>query len=140
MVVLNAGQGIGPELVLFSRLAWNDGRTEPWIQTEMGCALSASLSLGGGHCGRPADTVGLDGNIGGRSGPHQRFMRAGGTGFILCDGRLNYRPERMTELYDDARVAPGTNPAGNVPLVNNAAQNADRGPIRVLSLRLGTSF
>ena len=140
MAVLNAEQEIADDLGLFSRLSWNDGRSQQWMYTEMDWAFSAGMALGGGRWGRPGDTVGLAGNIGGLSGPHRRFLRAGGVGFILGDGRLNYRPERVLELYYDAGLAPGTNAAVNIQLINNPAHNADRGPIVVLSLRLRTAF
>ncbi len=140
MAVLNAEQEIAEELGLFARLSWNDGRNQQWMYTEMDWALSAGMSLAGGRWDRPGDTVGLAANIGGLSRDHRRFLAAGGTGFILGDGRLNYRPERVVELYYDARVAPGTNLAANIQIVNNPAHNQDRGPIVLLGLRLRTAF
>ncbi len=140
MLVLNGEQEIADELGLFSRLSWNDGRNQQWMYTEMDWAISAGLSLGGGRWGRPADTVGLAGNIGGLSSQHRRFLAAGGTGFILGDGRLSYRPEQVVEVYYDARLAPGINMAGNIQLVNHPGHNADRGPIAVFSLRMRVVF
>jgi high affinity Mn2+ porin len=84
--------------------------------------------------------VGLAGNIGGLSDPHRRFLAAGGIGFITGDGRLNYRPEWVTELYYDARLAPGVNAALNYQLVVNPAYNADRGPVHVFALRARVAF
>ncbi len=63
-----------------------------------------------------------------------------GIGFIVGDGRLNYAPEWVTELYYDARLAPGLNAALNYQLVVNPAYNADRGPVNVFALRLRTAF
>ena len=60
--------------------------------------------------------------------------------FITGDGRLNYAPEWVTELYYDARVAPGVNLALNYQLVVNPAYNADRGPVNVFGFRLRTAF
>ena len=78
------------------------------MYTEMDWAVSAGLSLGGARWGRPEDTVGLAGNVGGLSEPHRRFLEAGGIGFITGDGRLSYRPELAAEAYYGWRVAPGT--------------------------------
>jgi len=140
MLALNMEQEIAPELGVFARLSWNDGRNQQWMYTQMDWAISAGLSLGGGRWGRAADTVGLAANIGGLGGPQRRFLEAGGAGFIIGDGRLNYRPERVVELYYDARVAAGTNVAANIQLVNNPGHNADRGPIVFLGLRVRTAF
>ena len=140
MFALNMEQEIASELGVFARLSWNDGRNQQWMYTQMDWAISAGLSLAGGRWGRPADTVGLAANIGGISAPQRRFLEAGGVGFIIGDGRLNYRPERVIELYYDARVAAGTNVAANIQLVNNPGHNADRGPIVFLGLRARTAF
>ncbi len=69
-----------------------------------------------------------------------RALEAGGIGFITGDGRLNYAPEWVTELYYDARVAPGLNVALNYQFVVNPAYNADRGPVNVFGLRTRIAF
>ena len=46
----------------------------------------------------------------------------------------------MTELYYDARVAPGVNLALNYQLLVNPAYNNDRGPVSVFALRLRSAF
>ena len=133
-------QSITPELGIFARASWNDGRTQNWMFTEMDRALSAGAALTGGGWGRPADTIGLGTNVGWISGGRRQYLEAGGIGFITGDGRLNYRPEWITELYYDARVAPGVNAALGYQLLVNPAYNADRGPVSVFSLRLRTAF
>ncbi len=140
MLGLNVEQEIARELGFFARLSWNDGRNQQFMYTQMDWAISAGLSLSGGRWARPADTVGVAINIGGLLGPQRRFIEAGGIDFIIGDGRLNYRPERVIEVYYDARVAGGTNVAANVQLVNNPGHNADRGPIVFLGLRVRTAF
>jgi high affinity Mn2+ porin len=140
MLVLNGEQELAEDLGAFARLSWNDGRTQQWMYTEMDWAVSAGLVLGGSRWGRPGDAVGLAGNIGGLSGPHQRFLAAGGLGFIAGDGRLRYRPEVALEGYYAWGVAAGTVLTADAQLIANPAHNADRGPIPVFALRLRGSF
>src|SRR3712207_7263347 len=108
--------------------------------TEMDHAVSAGLSLRGLRWGRPADTAGLAFNLGWISRGRQRYLEAGGIGFITGHGRLDYAPEAAVEIYYDVRVAPGVNAALNYQLVVNPAYNADRGPVSVFGLRLRPAF
>jgi high affinity Mn2+ porin len=140
MVALNMEQALTSDLGAFLRLSWNDGRTQNWMFTEMDRAISAGLSLRGERWGRPADTVGLGTNIGWISAGRRQYLEAGGIGFITGDGRLNYSPELATELYYDARIAPGLNMALGYQLIANPAYNADRGPVNVFSLRTRVAF
>ena len=140
MLVLNWEQELRDDLGAFARVSWNDGRTQNWMYTEMDWAVSAGLSWAGQRWGRPGDTVGLAGNVGGLSPSHRRFLEAGGIGFITGDGRLSYRPELAAEAYYRAGVAPGTDVTADLQLFAHPAYNADRGPVAVLGLRLRTAF
>jgi high affinity Mn2+ porin len=140
MLALNLEQEIAEELGVFARLSWNDGRSLNWMFTEMDWAVSAGMAMQGGRWGRPADTVGLAVNVGGISGARKRFLEAGGVGFIVGDGRLNYAPEYAMEAYYDVRVAPGLNAALDYQLIVNPAYNADRGPVSIFGFRLRAAF
>lgn len=137
---LNIEQEITADLGAFARLSWSDGRIQNFMFTQMDRAASGGLSLRGAQWGRPADTVGLATNVGWLSTGQRRYLEAGGIGFIVGDGRLNYRPEVVTETYYDMRVASGINAALNYQLVVNPGYNRDRGPVHVFALRLRTAF
>ncbi|TCH99943.1 carbohydrate porin [Roseococcus sp. SYP-B2431] len=139
-VTISADQQVTRDLGVFGRLSWNDGRTQNWMFTEMDRAVSLGGVLTGRRWNRPDDTLGLGTNIGWISGGRRRYLEAGGIGFITGDGRLNHRPEWATELYYDARLAPGVNAALGYQLLVNPAYNADRGPVSIFSLRLRTAF
>ena len=139
-LAFNMEQALTDDLGAFLRLSWNDGRTQNWMYTEMDRAVSAGLSLQGLRWGRPADTVGLAGNVGWISEGRRRYLEAGGIGFITGDGRLSYGPEWITEAYYDARLAPGVNVALNYQLVVNPAYNNDRGPVNIFAVRVRTAF
>ncbi|MCW8087591.1 carbohydrate porin [Sabulicella glaciei] len=133
-------QEVTDDLGVFARLSWNDGRTQNWMFTEMDRAVSGGASLRGLRWNRPEDTVGLAANVGWISDGRRQYLEQGGIGFITGDGRLNYRPEIVTEAYYDARVAPGVNIAANYQFVANPAYNADRGPVHLFALRLRVGF
>ena len=128
------------DLGFFARLSWNDGRTQNWMFTEMDRAVSAGLSLTGLRWNRPEHTAGLATNIGWISEGRRRYLAAGGIGFITGDGRLNYGPEWVTELYYNVPVAPGVHVAFDYQFVVNPAYNRDRGPVNVFALRFRTAF
>jgi high affinity Mn2+ porin len=140
MLVLNMEQELTNSLGAFARLSWNDGRSQQWMYTQMDWAASAGISLQGAAWGRALDVVGLAGNIGGLLSGQRRFLEAGGLGFIIGDGRLNYQPETAVELYYDARLALGFNMTANLQFIANPGHNADRGPVAVMGLRLRAAF
>ncbi len=147
MAALNLEQELAAGVGVFARLSWNDGRTQQWMYTEMDRAASAGLVLDGALWGRGladlhsgGDTVGLAANLAGISAPHQRFLAAGGTGFITGDGRLRYRHELAVEAYYDRHISYGLHAALNAQVIANPAYNGDRGPIALLGLRLRSAF
>jgi len=133
-------QQITHDFGVFGRVSWGDHRTQSWMFTEHDASISGGAALRGERWGRPADTIGLGSNVGFASAGRRRFLEAGGIGFIVGDGRLNYRPEWVTEVYYDARVAAGVNMAVNYQLAVNPGFNADRGPVHLFALRLRTAF
>jgi len=140
MAGVNVEQQITPRFGVFGRIGWNDGRNQNWMFTEMDWSVSGGFSVNGAGWGRPHDTVGLGANVGGISAAHQRFLAAGGYGFITGDGRLNYGYESVIENYYDMRLAPGIFAALAWGFVKNPAYNRDRGPTPVFTARLHAAF
>ena len=144
------GCGVNVELPLaaegetgvFMRAGWNDGATETFVFTEVDRQLSAGLQLSGAHWGRRADHLGIAAVAEGLSGPHRDYLAAGGSGFLLGDGRLNYAHERILETYYRFEVFSAL---GKMPLrlqlspdfqyIANPGYNHDRGPVRFYGLR-----
>ena len=133
-------QQVTRDLGIFARASWQDHRVQSFMFTEHDTSISGGAALRGASWGRPADTIGLGTNIGFASAGRRRYMEAGGIGFIIGDGRLRYRPEWVTEMYYDLRVAPGVNMAANYQLAVNPGFNADRGPVHLFALRVRTAF
>ena len=70
------------------------------------------------------------------SGDHRAFLADGGLGFIIGDGRLNYRPEQIVESYYAFRVSSQWTVTADYQHIANPAYNRDRGPVSVACLRL----
>ena len=137
-------QAVTPELGVFGRLAANDGQSETYAFAEIDQSLSMGAVLAGGAWGRAQDSIGLGYARNGLSSPHRDYLAAGGLGFFVGDGKINYRPESIWELYyklglDISRLKQSALSVG-LQRIRNPAYNADRGPVSVVSLRLHTEF
>jgi len=133
---LNIDQELTDDIGFFSRLGWNDGHTETWAFTEIDRTASAGLVMGGRLWCRPADRVGLAGILNGLSGPHRDYLAAGGYGFIIGDGHLNYGLEEILEMYYAIQIKPGLVLTFDFQEIGNPAYNRDRGPVSVYSIRV----
>ncbi len=136
------GMGIGTQVALsedvgaYVRAGWSDGQTETFMFTEIDRSLAAGTLVKGGRWGRPGDTVGLAAYANGLSRPHRDYLAAGGLGFFLGDGRLNYGTERILESFYSLAVNKRLSLSVGYQNVRNPGYNRDRGPLDVFSLRL----
>lgn len=135
-VGLNTEQVIASDLGSFLRASWNDGHTETWAFTEIDLSFSVGLSLRGSRWKRENDTVGLALIGNGLSQDHRDYLATGGYGFIIGDGKLNYAPEEIAELYYLFKIKDGLDLTGDYQFVQNPAYNADRGPVSIASMRV----
>ena len=68
---------------------------------------------------------------------HRNYLAAGGTGFELGDGKLNYGQESAAEFYYSFKpTASSIWLTADYQFVVNPGYNKDRGPVNVFSLRL----
>jgi high affinity Mn2+ porin len=138
--VLNAAQQLNKNWGSFLRLSYNDGKNETWAYTEIDRSLNLGVvwsSSGFEH----QNLFGLGVVFNGISKPHRDYLAAGGYGFIIGDGKLNYGPEIITETFyrfsffqDRLQVSP------DYQFAVNPAYNKDRGPVHIFSLRTHVAF
>jgi high affinity Mn2+ porin len=132
---------------LFMRLGWNDGKTEDFVFTEVDRHASIGGQLSGIHWQRADDRLGMGFVLEGLSAQHRQYLEAGGLGFLLGDGRLNYAHEQIFETYyraqwsfshaaDTLRVQLSP----DLQYIQNPGYNQDRGPVRFYSLRLHLEY
>jgi high affinity Mn2+ porin len=129
-------KGIG----LFSRLGWNDGKTEDWAYADVDQTASLGLSINGDFWRRHADTVGLAGIVNGISRVHQQFFEDGGAGILAGDGALDYALEKSLEVYYNLRLWKSLHVTADYQYVVDPAYNAARGPVSVLGGRVHWEF
>ncbi|WP_336517153.1 carbohydrate porin [Pollutibacter soli] len=134
---ISADQYLADDLGCFLRLSWNDGNNETWTFTEIDRSLSGGLTVTGKRWHRSDDNVGIAYVISGISKPHRNYLMAGGKGFMLGDGNLNYTNEQLMELYYSfALRKKSIYLSGAYQLIINPAYNKDRhGPVNVFSVR-----
>ena len=133
-------QEISRDVGVFSRLGWNDGKTESFAFTAIDRLATGGVSLKGTRWKRKDDVVGTEFTASGLSGVHALYLARGGYDFLIGDGRLNYEPEEVWEGYYSARLFPGFYSTFDAQHVANPAYNHDRGPVWIYSIRLHTEF
>ncbi|MBC7434709.1 MAG: carbohydrate porin [Bdellovibrionales bacterium] len=137
---INLEQAVSPHIGVFARAMWADGKTEAYAYTEIDRSVSAGALVQGAAWGRSKDTAGLAFARNGLSGVHRNYLAAGGLGFFVGDGKLNYRPETLVEAFYSLNLFKDTSATLDYQRISNPAYNADRGPVNVLSVRLHTEF
>ena len=115
----------------FARIGWSDGKNESFVFTEADRHLSAGVQVSGVHWGRHDDRFGIGVAQTGIVLVHQEYLNAGGLGFLLGDGKLNYGPEQIAETYYRTQVGPYFQLGPDVQEIRNPGYNRDRGPATV---------
>ncbi len=137
---LSADQELTNEIGIFARAGWNDGKYATWAFTEIDQTLNAGISIKGNKWNCSDDVFGFSGVVNGISSAHRNFLKAGGHGFIIGDGNLNYGNELVLETYYSARFSKFLWVSFNYQFVNNPAYNKDRGPVHVFGIRAHVEF
>lgn len=137
---INIEQAVNDDVGLFLRASRADGQTETYAFTEIERSISGGALVKGTAWGRGGDTFGVAFARNGLSSVHRRYLEAGGIGFFIGDGRLNYRPEMIYETFYNIKLAKAAWITLDWQYIRNPAYNADRGPVNVGSVRLHTEF
>ena len=134
---LNADQQLSAALGVFARAGWNDGKNETWVFTESDRSLSGGVVINGASWKRRDDNLSFAVAVNGLSEDHREYLGAGGLGFQLGDGKLNYAYETALEGYYSCKpVAGGIWLTADYQFIMNPGYNKDRGPLSVFSFRV----
>jgi high affinity Mn2+ porin len=139
---LNAEQPLADDgnTGVFTRIGWNNGTTESFAFTEVDRTLTAGGQLAGSPWGRQQDRVGVALVVNALSGDHRSYLAAGGSGFLLGDGRLNYDNEEILEAYYRWQVWNHVQISPDVQFIRNPGFNHDRGPVSFFALRVHAEY
>ena len=137
-VGINAEQDITSTLGCFFRASWNDGNNETWAFTEIDRSISAGFVMAGDKWKRENDNIGLAYVTSGISAPHRDYLKAGGKGFMLGDGNLDYAWEQLVEIYYSAALVKNElYVTGAYQFLFAPGYNLDRkGPVHIFSVRV----
>lgn len=134
---VNAEQQLTKDVGVFLRGSWNNGKTETWAFTEIDQTVSLGGQLIGNSWHRPNDKMGLAYAIAGISKQHREYLQAGGSGFILGDGNLNYGAENMLEAYYNAQITKNIFIGADYQCILRPGYNEDRkGLVHIFSVRV----
>jgi len=137
---INAEQNITSDLGVFAKLSYNDGKTETWYFTEIDQSVSLGGVLKGTKWKRADDELGIAFVANGISKDHRDYLRAGGYGFIIGDGKLNYATEFIGEFYYKIKASKNIWISPGYQFIANPAYNQDRGPVNVFAARMHVEF
>jgi len=93
------------------------------------------ISVQGDRRARKDDTLGIAFVANGISKDHREYLEAGGKGFIIGDGKLNYGKEETLEAYYSVTFGMGVFISPDFQFVAHPAYNRDRGPVPIYALR-----
>jgi carbohydrate-selective porin OprB len=130
----------GGDTGLFGRLGWDDGSTESFVYTECDRTVSLGAQISGVHWHRSQDRLGIAFDVNGLSAAHKDYLAAGGLGFQLGDGQLNYGLETIFETYYSYQISKPLSVSFDYQFIANPGYNRDRGPVNVPSIRLHLEY
>ena len=137
---LNFEQEITPQVGVFGRLGWSDGRNESFAYTEDDRTVEAGALAPGNSWHRNNDRAGVAFVANGIVAAHQEYLALGGLGFILGDRGLTYGPEKIAESFYTAHLWRGLFGSFDFQHVNDPGYNQVRGPVSVFSVRGHVDF
>jgi len=132
----------------FVRTSRNSGDLETYAFAEIDRQYAVGGQFSGAPWGRGQDRWGVSYAVNGLSDAHQSYLSAGGQGFFLGDGQLNYDSERVLEAYYRVALPDWTIRVGKLQSavsagfqwITNPGYNRDRGPVTTYSLRWHSEF
>ena len=137
---LNFEQTITPQLGLFGRLGWSDGRNESFVFTEDDRTAEFGGFAMGRSWRRPSDRAGAAFVANGIVSAHQQYLALGGLGFLLGDGALTYGQEEIVEGFYTAHLWRGFSVSYDFQHVNNPGYNKARGSVAISAFHFHTDF
>jgi high affinity Mn2+ porin len=137
---INLEQNLTHYLTAFARFGWDNGKTESFAYTEVDQTFAEGVGANGAWWHRKQDRAGVAYVSNAIKKDHQNYLAAGGLGFLLGDGNLNYGRENILESYYTVHVWRGIYLAPGLQHINDPGYNRDRGPVVVPSFRAHIEF
>jgi hypothetical protein len=137
---INLEQNLTPYLTAFARFGWDNGKTESFAYTEVDQTFVEGVGANGAWWHRRQDRAGIAFVSNAIKRDHQNYLAAGGLGFLLGDGHLDYGRENILESYYTLHAWRGIYLAPGVQYITDPGYNRDRGPVVAPSFRAHVEF
>ncbi|MDD4915277.1 MAG: carbohydrate porin [Methylococcales bacterium] len=137
---LNLEQQVWDDIGLFFRGMYSDGQTEVYSYTSTDRSISLGALVKGTRWDRRKDTLGLGFAEGFLSSAHVQYLALGGIDGFIGDGKINYRPEQVVDIFYSFNVWNTVWLTADYQFINNPAYNADRGPVDIYGARIHVEF
>ncbi|MGB0064230.1 MAG: carbohydrate porin [Terracidiphilus sp.] len=137
---LNFEQAVTREVSVFGRVGWSDGHNESFAYTEDDRTVELGAFSMGRAWRRPSDRAAAAFVANGIVAAHQQYLALGGLGFLLGDGALTYRPEKIFETFYTAHLWRGFFASYDFQHIDDPGYNQARGPVAVSAVRFHTEF
>jgi len=98
------------------------------------------LAIKGFRWGREKDTLGLGFAASFLSKQHIAYLNLGGIDGFIGDGKINYEPEQVFDIYYQCHVYRSVWLSFDYQHIANPAYNADRGPVNIFGGRVHLEF
>ena len=128
---INMEQKVTDDLGLFFRGMYSDGKTEVFSYTSSDRSLSFGAQIKGLRWGRSKDSVGIGYAESWISKEHAAYLGMGGVDGFIGDGKINYRSEKVMDIYYQFHAFQSTWLSLDYQYIANPAYNADRGPVDI---------
>ncbi|MFI3184529.1 MAG: carbohydrate porin, partial [Methylococcaceae bacterium] len=137
---INLEQGITEDIGMFFRGMYSDGKTEVYSYTSSDRSLSVGTAIKGLRWGRGKDSLSLGYAQSWISKDHAAYLNLGGIDGLIGDGRINYKPEQVVNIYYQYHVSSSAWLSVDYQHLANPAYNADRGPVDIYERRVHFEF
>jgi high affinity Mn2+ porin len=137
---LNAEQHITPDIGLFFRAMYSDGKTEVEAYDSADRSMSVGTVVRGTKWGRPLDSLGVGFGTSFISAIHAKYLAMGGVDGFIGDGALTKANEVMAEIYYSKHIVKSIYTSLDYQRVWNPAYNAARGPVNLFGVKFHVEF
>jgi hypothetical protein len=139
-VGLNLEQYITDDIGVSFRGMISDGKTEVYAYTPTDRSVAATILANGTPWHRPRDRAGIGFAVNWISASHVRYLGMGGVDGFVGDGKIDYAPESVFEVFYGLSVTSSSWLSIDYQHLTNPAFNADRGPVEIFGGRAHAEF
>jgi hypothetical protein len=139
-VGINLEQHVTPDIGVFLRAMYSDGRSEVDAFDPADRDLSFGAVARGPAWHRPFDVAGIGFAAGWISSIHAQFLAMGGVDGFVGDGHLHQAAESVLDAFYSFNLARAIWLTADYQHLYNPGFNADRGPVDILGGRVHVEF